>query len=315
MQPVCFPFVVGCNRSGTTMLRGMLDSHSELAVPPEAYFVVPLLNSQSFVREGRFDAAALLDDVRGRGSFRDGWLLPDSAVESLARTWRPSDAAEALTELYACYAREHGKARYADKTPQHVVHIELLARSFAQARFVHLIRDGRNVVSSLLDYPHGPTRFVDGVEYWRYRVSAGRRAGARLGPDRYLEIRYEALVDDPEAALREICAFIELPYEPEMLAYHSRAGQLLTGIADPNQHKNISRPPTRDIRDWRTTMPARETELFDLLAGDLLDELGYERSGRAPSVSARAEAALARTISRARARAGAVTRRVKQFGS
>ena len=138
--------------------------------------------------------------------------------------WRPQDAAEALADLYGCYAREHHKTRYADKTPQHVVHIDLLARSFPQARFVHLVRDGRNVVSSLLDYPHGPKRFVDGVEYWRYRVSAGRRSGVRLGPDRYLEIRYEALVDDPEAVLRDLCGFIELPYDARMLGV-PRAGR------------------------------------------------------------------------------------------
>ena len=310
-----FPFVVGCNRSGTTMLRGMLDSHPELAVPPEAYFVVPLLNSRALVHDGRFDTNAFLADVQDRESFRDGWQLPAAAVETLVSEWHPHDAAEALSELYGCYAREHGKTRCADKTPQHVVHIDLLARSFPQARFVHLVRDGRNVVSSLLDYPHGPKRFVDGVEYWRYRVSAGRRSGARLGPDRYREIRYEALVDDPEAVLRDLCGFIDLPYDAQMLAYHARAGELLEGLADPTHHRNISRPPTRDIRDWRTAMSARQVQLFELLAGDLLDELGYERSGSTPSVSVRAEAGLARTVSRARTRAMAVRRRVKRVGA
>lgn len=311
---VVFPFVVGCNRSGTTMLRGMLDSHPELAVPPEAYFVVPILcRADQFRRggapDGPFDGHAFLADLRARGTFRDVWALPDPVLDALEAEWEPQDVPEALTDLYASYATQHGKSRYADKTPQHVMHIDRLAGCFPQARFVHLVRDGRDVVPSLLDYPHGPKRFADAVEYWRYRVRAGLRAGAALSPDRYREIRYEALVDDPEAVLRDLCDFIELQYRPEMLGYHDRAGELLVGAFDPGHHHNISRPPTKGIRNWRVSLSPRQVQLFEVLAGDLLDELGYERSGLEPSAAVRAEAGFANARRHARTRVEALRRR------
>jgi hypothetical protein len=296
-----FPFLVGCNRSGTTMLRGMFDSHPEVAVPPEAYFVVPALRRASTYEQGAaLDLDRLLADLRNNPSFRRNWQLTAESLQSL-REHPPVDTAHALTDLYACYARERGKVRYADKTPQHVLHVDLLAGAFPQSRFVHLVRDGRNVVPSLLESPHGPTRFADAAEYWRNRVLAGRRSGARLGPDRYHEIRYEDLVADPEPKLRELCEFLDLEYGPEMLEYPARAGELVAGTFDARQHLGVARPPTRNVRDWRNTMPPHQVRVFEEIAGDALDVFGYERSGLSRSYGVRAELALRRVATAARA--------------
>jgi hypothetical protein len=145
-------------------------------------------------------------------------------------------------------------------------------------------------VPSLLEVPHGPTRFADGVDYWRSRVLAGRHAGAELGPARYVEVRYEDVVADPEASLRELCAFLDLPYAPEMLEYPTRVDELVAGTFDARHHLGITRAPTRNGRDWRTTMSDHDVQLFEAVAGDALDTFGYERSGMTPS--ARVQAAL-----------------------
>jgi hypothetical protein len=290
-----FPFLVGCNRSGTTMLRGMVDSHPDIAVPPESYFVVPVLHrAASYEQAGGLDLDTLLADVRGNPSFRRNWQLSAESLAALRDNGGPPDTAAAVAALYAAYAREHGKARYADKTPQHVLHIELLARSFPGARFVHLVRDGRDVVPSLLENRHGPRKFPAAVEYWRGRVLAGRRAGLVLGPDRYLEIRYEDLVADPEAGLAQLCGFLDLPYASEMLEYPTRAGALVAGTFDARPHLGIAQPPTRNVRDWRTAMPDREVQLFEAWAGDALDTFGYERSGQARSARVSVEVLLRR---------------------
>jgi hypothetical protein len=284
-----FPLLVGCNRSGTTMLRGMFDSHPELAVPPESYFVVPALRRASeYERDRGLDIDALFADLRANPSFARNWQLPADVLAELRRV-PPPDTAAAVLALYAAYAHERGKARYADKTPQHVLHLELLTRAFPSARVVHLVRDGRNVVPSLLEAPHGPTRYADGVEYWRTRVLAGRQAGATLGPTRYVEIRYEDLVEDPEARLRELCAFLDLEYAPEMLEYPARVGELVSGTFDARQHLGIAKSPTRDVRDWRRSTPDHDIQLFEAIAGDALDAFGYERSGMTASPRIRAE--------------------------
>ncbi len=119
---------------------------------------------------------------------------------------------------------------------------------------------------------------------------AGRDAGARLGPERYREVRYEDLVREPERVLVELCAFVELPYDARMLRYHEQADRLVPSLSHNEHHQNLHRPPTVGLRDWRSQMSPADAAVFESLAGDLLDELGYERATSRPGargVSAR----------------------------
>lgn len=283
-----FPFVIGCPRSGTTLLRAMLDSHPELATPPEAYFVVPALRQAArYTGPSGVDVESLLGYLETVPSFRK-WALEAAAIARL-RAEAPATVPDTLRLLYAEYARQRGKTRYADKTPQHVLHVDLLVDAFTEARFVHLVRDGRDVVPSLLEMPVFPSRFPAAALYWRTRVLAGRRAGERLGPQRYHELRYEDLVAEPEAELRRLCRFLGLRYDAQMLDYPARAAQIVVGMGDPRYHQGVQRAPTRG-RDWRQTLVPRRVALFEALAGDVLVQCGYELSGRPRSRRVRAEA-------------------------
>jgi hypothetical protein len=175
------------------------------------------------------------------------------------------------------------------------MNVDLLARSFPRARFVHIVRDGRDVVPSLLDMHFGPDRFGAATLFWRDRVSRGRAGGRRIGADRYREIRYEDLVADPEPVLRDVCAFFDLAFEPGMLEYHERADDVLEGLRFTHHVQGIRRPPAPAVRDWRASMAEHELALFEALTGDLLDELGYERSGVPVSSRVRVEATAWRT--------------------
>jgi Sulfotransferase family len=289
-EPDVFPIVVGCVRSGTTMLRAMLDSHSALAVPPESYFVaMAVALADRYETANGVDQEALLRAVVQDPSFGE-WQIPVAEVRELWRESQPADVPAALTDLYARYALGRDKARYGDKTPANVLYVELLAGAFPTGRFLHIVRDGRDVVPSLMEMHFGPDRFGAAALFWRDRVSRGRAGGQRIGADRYREIRYEDLVADPEPVLRGVCEFFELTYEPSMLRYHERADELLDGLRFTHHVQGIRRPPARDVRDWRANLPDHEVQLFGALAGDLLDELGYERSGMAVSSRARVEA-------------------------
>ena len=191
-------FALGCVRSGTTMLRAMLDSHPQLAVPPESYFVTPALHRAARYGAGAaFDLDALTADIAADPSFGD-WHLDPAALAGLGADPRPGSVPEALDRLYRAYAHAHGKPRAADRTPSHVLEIDLLARAFPRSPFVHIVRDGRDVATSVLEMDFGPDRFPNAVLFWEDRVRRARAAGRRLGPDRFLEIRYEDLVADPE---------------------------------------------------------------------------------------------------------------------
>jgi hypothetical protein len=277
------------------MLRAMLDSHPQLAVPPESYFVVPALTrADRYELAGGIDADALLDAVAADPSFTE-WQVPASKVRARWQETAPADVAAAILDLYALYAAEHGKPRAGDKTPQHVLSVEQLARAFPGARILHIVRDGRNVVPSLVGMHFGPDHFGAAALFWRDRVTRGRAGGERVGPSRYREIRYEDLVAAPEPTLRGVCEFFELPFDPAMLEYHTRADELLDGLRFTHHVQGIRRPPASEGRDWRSTMPDHDVQLFEALAGDALDAFGYERSGLPASSRARVEAAAWRT--------------------
>jgi Sulfotransferase family len=267
-------------RSGTTLLRVMLDRHSQLAVPDESYFVPQLADRHL----RRIDPDGFLEDVRRVVD----WDLPVDAIRARLRDGMP--VGEAIGTVYAVYAEQRGKPRWGDKTPMYMQNLRLLERLFPDALYVHLIRDGRDAALSFLAMPRGivtetwmhPRTAADYACQWRTEVAAARRLGRRVG-ERYVEVRYEDVVDDVESVLRRICAFAGLEYEPGMTDY---AGNVDVS-AKPHQQR-LKEPPTKGVRDWRSQMPAAAVAAFEHVAGDLLHELGYETS-HSPDAAGRAK--------------------------
>ena len=283
-QPV---LVLGVRRSGTTLLRVMLDRNPSLAVPDETYFVPTLAR-----RHGdRPDLDAFVDDLRRLPTIVE-WGLDPADVR--ARLRPGATLGEAVSAVYEAYAVRQGKERWGDKTPMYMRHLPLLERLFPDARFVQLIRDGRDaavsframpdgVVTRTWAHPDSPAGFAC---QWRAEVGAARALGRRVG-ERYLELRYEELVAEPERELRRICAHAALPWDPAMLAY---AGTVDLS-AKPHQRR-LAQPPTPGVRDWRRELSRDDQAAFGAIAGDLLEELGYEAAPeRGSALAARARRA------------------------
>ena len=276
-----FPFLVGCGRSGTTLLRAMCDSHPDLAVPPESHFVVPLAPRSS----DAFDAAAFLDRLYGQERFLL-WELDRGDVEGALRRSAVAGYADAVRVVFGVWADSHGKSRYADKTPGYVLHIPLLARLFPESVFVHLVRDGRDVASSFLELGWADT-VEEAALHWKLRVRRGRRAGSALPARRYHELRYEDLVADPEGSLRRLCDVIELPFSDHMLTHERHAAEVARTTSHPEYHRRLARATTGGLRDWRRELAPEQVVRFELVAGDLLQELGYEPAAGRASLAAR----------------------------
>jgi Sulfotransferase family len=269
-----FPFIIGTGRCGTTLLRAMLDAHSEMAIPGESQFIAPMARRWRRRDGPRFDYDRFLEEVLARRSVKR-WGLSPTRLRSAFAELEPEDFPAAIRGLYRVYADDRGKPRYADKTPIHIHHVALLARLFPESTFIHLIRDGRDVALSYLDQPFGP-KTVDEIAFrWVRAVRRGQRAGELLGPGRYREVRYAQLVDDPADAVRDLCPFVQLAFEPRMLRYFD---DLAPDIVGSQHHQRLLLPPTRGLRDWRRDMHPDDQLRFESLAGDLLGELGYERS-------------------------------------
>ena len=280
-----FPFIVACGRSGTTMLRVMFELHPDIAIPPESYFPVSFRRRvDRYERDGGIDLGELAEDLLRHERFL-AWRVDEGLVRQRLTGTAP-DFPEAIRRVYALYAESHDKTRYGDKTPPFLMHMRMLAEEFSEARFVHLVRDGRDVVLSLRDQPFAPSSFTGAAEYWAGRVRRARQAGKRLGPERYREVRYEDLVADPERELRALCGFVELDYRPEMLAYGDTSNIPLT---DKMRRSGVVRPPGSSGRDWRTQMTSRQLAVVETVAGEQLVAFGYELAGK-PSARAKATA-------------------------
>jgi hypothetical protein len=296
------PFIVGVGRSGTTLLRMMLDAHPQLAIPPETHFVPRLIGAAEAwrVTPERLLDAAINDPHRRWGDFG---ISEEEYLERL-REIPTVNQADPVRAFFRLYAEKAGKPRWGDKTPGYLTRMRRIKRTLPEARFVHVIRDGRDVALSWnrrLGQREGkdPIPVERLAQRWQRQISGAREDADAIGD--YLEIRYEQLVLDTEPTLRRVCEFIALEWDPAMLEYHERAPERLQEMARdmpaadgrparPGEerlraHALTAEPPKRErVHAWREQMPHSDREAFERVAGDLLAELGYETRA-APNVS------------------------------
>jgi hypothetical protein len=279
-------FIVGSARSGTTLLRLILNAHPHVAVPPESRFITDLWKGSA-----RVSIEPTLQSIAAHDRFA-AWDVPIEAVRGELGNVSTALYAEVITAPHRAYARLNGKRHWGDKTPRYVEHIPFLTDLLPDARFIHLIRDGRNVALSYADVPFGPKTVESAARLWTTRVSAGIRDGRPLGA-RYIELRYEDLIEDAEGEVKGICGFLGLEFDPGMLDFTERArAAVLPRASKYNPH--VTERPMSKTRSWERDMPDRHVEVFEAVAGDLLSELGYPRRHPAPRGGARLRAALAR---------------------
>lgn len=274
-------FVVGSDRSGTTLLRLYLNAHPELAVPSESWFLIDLFErfGPTAQLEGG-DIEAALAIVAEHSRFKDGWSVDMAWLRGELVPRAPLAMVEVVDALFKAETGIGAAGRWGDKTPEYASHIDALHACFPDAQFVHIVRDGRDVYLSLAAKrwaDRGYTPYELG-RYWRTVVSAAATAGERLGPDAYLEVRYEDLVLDTVATLQRVTAFLGVQYTPSLLSAHEDADGIITPKErDAGVHDKLSRPPRQDdVQRWRSS---RDTLRVGLAAGTMADELtarGYQ---------------------------------------
>jgi Sulfotransferase family len=279
-------FIVGNDRSGTTMLRLILDRGPDIAIPPESMFLTDLADRRADGGPRTPEAVrALVDEVWGHPKVRL-WQLPGDPPEPPPGLTGADAYRFAVEAPFRAYAARHGKSRWGDKTPHYVHHVDALLEVWPDARFVVLVRDGRDVALSLKRMPFGPNNAWAAGPWWARGIRAGAEA-ARRHPDQVRTVRYEDLVADPDREVRAICAFLELAYEPQMLdlaqADRSRVVADQSGWF-PTLFEGVN---TRSAGRWQTQMPERDQRLFALHARAELEALGYPVPGGTIVVSER----------------------------
>jgi hypothetical protein len=279
-----FVFIVGCLRSGTTLLRRMVDAHPHLAIIHETEWVPRWFEKGIGITPDGLVTPELIDRLLEFRKFAD-LRIGREELESLLEGGEPLSYSSFVSGIFDLYGKAQGKRLVGEKSPGYVRYLRTLHHLWPEAKFVHLIRDGRDVCLSVMNWKKaGRTagRYAPWAEdpistaalWWEWHVRLGREAGASLGPGLYREARHESLVADPASECRALCAFLGIPYDGAMLRYHEGREQRSWG----RSAKGRWLPPTRSLRDWRTDMPTEHVERFEAAVGELLDELGYLRT-------------------------------------
>jgi sulfotransferase family protein len=295
-----FLFIVGCPRSGTTLLTRLLDAHSQIAITPESHWIPRFFQQRKGLTPDGLVAADFVPLLLRHHRFAD-LQISRAQLETLMASGPPLHYSAAVTAIFDWYGKAHGKSLVGDKTPGYVRGIGLLHQLWPNARFVHIVRDGRDVFLSLINWPKvsaGPGRLeiwqedraTSAALWWEWHVRLGRAAGREMGPDRYYEMSYEALCADPAHQCAALCNFLVVPYEGAMLQFHEGRRKYSPGL----DAKAAWLPVTPGLRDWRTQMRAEDVERFEAAAGALLKELGYPLAFPHPRPALMAHAAALR---------------------
>ena len=267
MRPI---FIGGGGRSGTTFLASMLGAAAGTVVTPESQFKTEI---------GRFQPVRGFDGARALTAVERAWrfkiwqlaLADDDRRQAAGLVSWPELLAFVVDRYAAAHGRD-GASVWIDHTPENITFVPLLARWFPDARFVHIVRDGRALLASVkkLDWNmHGPTA---GGRWWGFLIGQGLAAENYLPPDHITRVHYETLVEEPEPTLRRLCARLQLDYTPEMLAGD---GFLVPGYTR-RQHRRVGRPPDpARLQAWRDELAPREIERFEAATFELLHMLGY----------------------------------------
>ncbi len=271
-------FITGSQRSGTTLLRLILNAHSRVAIPEEGTFWMPLLRAHRHDYERPLKQAVLdryLAYIAKNDQFRT-WDLPmDRVTEDLGSRERVT-LADFMEAFYVAYARLQRKPYWGDKTPSFFRKIDQLARIFPNARFIHVIRDGRDVFLSMRRLEPSRKNVAVAALEWKYKLERARKSLLSLPEGRTLEIRFEDVLHRPEETLAEICRFVGIHYERSMLDFYQTSRRYIGEHHSALIFKPLS---TEAAERWKSRMVPRENKTFEALAGGSLRQCGYQTRG------------------------------------
>jgi hypothetical protein len=272
---VSYPvFVIGVDRSGTTLLSMMLGMHSLLWIPYESHFHVELYNKyHNDPNIGDFD----YNNMILKEIFNQKYVLEWHSVRpDIIDVSKCKSLSCIFNEFHLSYAHAQGKKLWGDKTPKYIVHLDVINDLFPNARFVHIVRDGRDVARSLVGMWWGPNDFVSALEYWARRVELGTKMLNMLPSERRMQIRYEDLVTSPQKELVRITEFLGIPFESHMLDYNMKSSSSVGGRIEKHHSNLLLSPQSNLTYKWKRNLSSADQSLAWQIAGSMLQKFGYD---------------------------------------
>ncbi|MDZ4379865.1 MAG: sulfotransferase [Parvibaculum sp.] len=267
-------FIGGCGRSGTTMLGSALGAAPEAVVTPESQFKLKLIHQEKAVLLPE-NSEAIYAQIASDERFQVLWEMTVSPhVSCIEDEKTDTYVRRILFDIVDQYAQRHNRQGWEvwiDHSPNNIENVPSLMTAFPDSKFIHLVRDGRAAMASVLPLDWGPADPIQAAYWWMRAVACGLAAERRY-PKQVLFVKYESLTQNPEAELRRICEFTGLTYTEEMLT----ANALRKSRYIEQQHVRVGTTISPDTNDlWRRSLSIKEISLFEMVCGSLLELLDY----------------------------------------
>lgn len=274
-------FIIGNPRSGTSLLRLMLNSHPQMTVPPECGFALWLYDR--YKDQNPADPAvvnAYIADVCASRKF-ETWGLEQGFIQEFARNSQPTDYPALASLIYRSYAAQQGKQPQlvGDKNNYYIKHLGELGQAFPQAKIVFIVRDGRDVACSYRNLKDSKvdSKYKPDLPYDMQAIAQewvdNNQAVLSVCNDDVITVRYEDLLVAPQEQLTRICSFLGLAFDEAMLQYHAKndePAELMQWKA-----KTLEAPDVANFGKYKTELSAAEIAAFEAVAGATLERFGY----------------------------------------
>ena len=267
MNPI---FIIGMPRSGTKLLREILNQHKDISIPLAETGFIP------FFYRRRHKYGCLDDPKNFRKFYNDFkktsfyyhidmahiiWYEPE-----LYNSTQTHSMVNILTAIYRLHAVFEKKKIWGDKTPEYIYHTRLIKRLFPKARFVHIIRDVRDYCLSTRKAWN--KNIIRAADKWVKGINIVRKDIALVRDD-YYELTYERLIEDPDDEISKLCHWLDIKYTPDIIVLKRQVENL-------GDAKNKVGILSQNSKKWQSEFCLEEIQEIEAVAGKMLVTLGYD---------------------------------------
>jgi len=272
-------FIIGAERSGTTLLMTMLGCHPRIAIPEVVGYYSrfrPYLYTYGDL--GKDENFRTLAEEMVFGLKTPFWGMkvnPRTIVDEIVSELKERSFAGIYCAMSERYARENGnKPRWGEKTPHNLFFVKEILEDFPNSQFIFVTRDGRDASADYLQSAFGPRNIFCAADFWRICQNAVKPWREKLGSSQWMDVKYETLVRETEQTLKQLCEFIGEGYSPSMLGFFKTDIARTRGAT--RDHKPLGHPVSdKYIGIYRELLSLREQRIFAAVAGRELEEAGY----------------------------------------
>ena len=268
-------FVVGVDRSGTTLLSLIISSHPLIAIPYESHFIVAMAEKYGtdIAPLPAIKQQDLLANIINQPYVKDwDYEINSENIELTAN----DNVSNIIEKVYKNYARQAGKSIWGDKSPDNTPHIDSLNKLYPDAKYIHIIRDGRDVADSIKGQHWGGSSLPVTLRHWDRTVTLADKMLGMLAPAQVHSLRFEDLVSSPEESVRAITSFLGVAYSPDMLTDYSTSAEEKVGdrISGHHAHLKEALSPSQAFK-WQHKMSPVDQSIAYEIVGETLQKYGY----------------------------------------